>query len=1245
MNQSSEFLLQWNTRSLLPVPHWGEFKNYMLNKKPLVAAIQETHFIDSDAINYNYNIKGYSLYTDNVNETPRRGGSALYISNKLLHHQIPLRTTLNAVGAKIKIAQLDLTVVSLYLSPTTPVPPVSQLLSQLPTPFLVLGDFNAHHRTWGCHNTYTRGTQLLNILDDLDLTHLSTLTPTHITTQNGEVTHSVIDLAITDPRTATLYTQQVADDPLFSDHYPIHYNLEVPSGQTNFNFLPRWNFKKADWTAYQNHINFSLDIPPPDINSFLNIILAAAHQTIPHTHPPRENRNAPWWNTECQRAVALRRRALKKFKRCICRVHDEEARTASSEASEIIQKAKIEGWQSFSNGFNRFTSLSKIWTMIKCFSNKRTPLYKIPHLQINDHDYLLPNEVASQFAQHYAHISSAQQYTQAQTTALDTTLATLSFHSDNTEQYNAPFTHSELTHAIHKCGNTSVGPDQVAYPFFKNLPESGLNALLDTLNHLWDNNSYPTDWRSSTLIPILKPRKPPSDPASYRPISLTSCASKLMERIINGRIRVHLESNNLLSSNQNGFRPGRSTANGLVHLIDSIQKGFHTNSHTMAVFLDLKNAFDKVNKSALLIKIHRIGIRGRTAYFIKEFLKDRTFRVRCGNTYSDIHNQDHGLPQGSVISPTLFLIMINDIFDQITTDVQFSLYADDVAFWVTRYDAHIAHQIIQETLNQINNWCREWGLTPSPTKSASIIFTPPRTQYLTPPRLTLNNQVIAYEKHYKYLGITLDCNLSFTKHFNDIKQRCARRINILKCISGKDWGSDRATLLRLYTSLIRPILDYNAFLFDDIASEKIDSLQIIQNSALRIVTGALRTSPIFNLHIDTNIPLLDRRRKYQLLRFYARAMTRPNEPLAQILDNPPRNHILTDIQRKYPIIAQRIQKMKVHFQVENFKVLPIPPLLYSTPNINIEYLQDGKHNITRFETLSRFYEYKTNHKDFTFLYTDGSRADGRTGVGFFAPSYHLSKRISDIHSVYTAELLAILYATKYIKTKRLKQIVICSDSKSSLTAIGSTTHTNNYLVYLIRNNLKVLQQASQIKLLWVPAHTGIPGNEEADRLARLSLQQPPNNDILSPISDVFNHLHEKLLALRQFDWDANPHHHLHAIKPHIGHFSSSHQNTRLKETVLAKLRIGHTKLTHTHYFRNPKDPIPCYKCGNPNIIYTIPHFLLHCPHLQIHRQPILQYLQRQNLPLDLPTLLGDNNPDLIELLFNFLHDARIIDNI
>ena len=1233
MNQSSsEFFLQWNTNSL--VSHWGQFKNYMLHNKPLVAAIQETHFLDSDSTSYNFNIRDYSLYMDNINQTPRRGGAALYISNKLLHHQIDLQTPLNAVGVKAKIAQLDLTILSVYLTPSRTIAPsdISELFSQIPSPCIIMGDFNAHHMTWGCKNNNTRGNQLLNIMNNHNLIHLSNMIPTFFTTRRGQPIQSVIDLALTTPHTAPMFTQHIADDPLFSDHYPIHYQLETPSGQTNFNFLPRWNFSKADWSSFQHHINTSLSTPPKDINSFLNSILASAHESVPHTRPPGPgHRNTPWWNSECQRAVAIRRRAQRALKRCLCREHEEQARRARFEAREIILKAKTDSWEAFSNNFNRFTPLSKIWSMIKCFSNRPGNTYKIPHLLINNTHYLTPTEVATQFAKHYASISSAEQYSNSLISTLNSKLHPLDFASDNTEPYNLLFTEHELSSAIQKCGNTSVGPDQIAYPFFKNLPENGINTLLRTLNQIWENNSFPPSWRSSTLIPILKPRKLRHDPSSYRPISLTSCASKLFERMINLRLRSHLESNKILIDEQNGFRPGRCTADSLVQIIDSIQRGFQAKKHTLAVFLDLKNAFDKVNKTALLIKIHKAGFRGRMANFIKNFLKDRTFQVRCGNTYSPTFNQDHGLPQGSVISPTLFLIMINDLIENIRDPaVKFSIYADDVAFWTTHHNITEARSIIYSTLLEISNWFNNWGLVISPGKSAALIFNPPRILRDTPRPLSINGINIPYVTEYKYLGVTLDHRLNFNKHFEDITQRCARRINILRCIAGKDWGADRQTLFRLYTSIIRPILDYNGFLFDDIASKKIDSLQTIQNQALRIITGAYCTSPILNIHIEANIPLLDRRRKHALLRFYARASTRPNGPTFKILSKKPTSELRTIEEIRHPTINLRIIKALELFEIPLINTLPAPPVApYWSPPITIEHLYTHKkETVTSYEAQQLFLEYQTSNPDRFFIYTDGSRSDGRTGVGVATENISIkSTRLNDIHSIFTAELWGIMSAIYYIKTNNIQKAVVCTDSLSALKAIATKRPSANPIVhYIIQTTIRT----PNTKFLWIPGHAGIRGNEKADKLAKNSLDLPARNHIASPLEDVNSHIHKQLIKLRQSDWDVNPHFHLHQIKPKIGHFTTSHQNTRNKERILARLRIGHTALTHSYIIERRPPPI-CHKCNN-NTRYTIQHFLLDCPHLHQKRLPITQYLQTHRLQATLLTLLGDEHPDLTDLL-------------
>ena len=149
-----------------------------------------------------------------------------------------------------------------------------------------MGDFNAHHQLWGCTHNDTRGTRLYNVMNSLDLVPITNRIPTHICIRNGEASPSVIDFALTDPITATLFTQYTADDTLFSDHFPLHYTIDVPSEQTNFNFLPRWNFNKADWASFQAHINVECNNPPPDINSFLDTILNVAKQTIPLTRPP-----------------------------------------------------------------------------------------------------------------------------------------------------------------------------------------------------------------------------------------------------------------------------------------------------------------------------------------------------------------------------------------------------------------------------------------------------------------------------------------------------------------------------------------------------------------------------------------------------------------------------------------------------------------------------------------------------------------------------------------------------------------------------------------------------------------------------------------------------------------------------------------------------------------------------------------------------------------------------------------------
>ena len=225
--------------------------------------------------------------------------------------------------------------------------------------------------------------------------------------RNGEVTFSAIDLALASPQMSTLFTSEVHSDRYFNDHYPIHLLLETPSGQTNFYNLPRWSFKNR-WQAFQEHID-ELNKYNDNAN---NTIYESANKHIRQTQTNIDsNKHVVWWNEDCRRAVAIRRRSLRNFQKCVCTRHEIKATEAQKRAKEIIKQAIQESWQSYANTFNRLILLSKIKTMIKRFKLKRNETFIIPHLVINGDHFSTPMKVAKPFATHYANVSSHTQYT------------------------------------------------------------------------------------------------------------------------------------------------------------------------------------------------------------------------------------------------------------------------------------------------------------------------------------------------------------------------------------------------------------------------------------------------------------------------------------------------------------------------------------------------------------------------------------------------------------------------------------------------------------------------------------------------------------------------------------------------------------------------------------------------------------------------------------------------------------------
>ena len=231
----------------------------------------------------------------------------------------------------------------------------------------------------------------------------------------------------------------------------------------------------------------------------------------------------------------------------------------------------------------------------------------------------------------------------------------MKFISDNTESNNSKFSFTELTDAFSKAHDSSPGPDDIHYQLLKHLPSSSLSILLENNNSIWATGNIPKSWKEATVIPIPKPDKDHTDPSNYRPIALTSCVCKTMERMINDRLTWFLESNNIITNFQSGFRHQHSTNDHFVRLETFIREAFFKKEHLVSVFFDIEKAYDTTYKYGIMKDVHDIGLKGRLPLFLQNFLTDREFKIKEGS------NQEQGVPHGSILSVTLFSLQINNI--------------------------------------------------------------------------------------------------------------------------------------------------------------------------------------------------------------------------------------------------------------------------------------------------------------------------------------------------------------------------------------------------------------------------------------------------------------------------------------------------------------------------------------------------------------------------------------------------------
>ena len=401
--------------------------------------------------------------------------------------------------------------------------------------------------------------------------------------------------------------------------------------------------------------------------------------------------------------------------------------------------------------------------------------FKITNLKQNNQIFETDDEKSNLLAETFAQISSNSNYTPTfllNKTKFDTEHK--QDYTDNTnntadnKDFNKLFTLHELKTAIKQCKkDTQPGPDDITYEMITNLPTEALQVLYTHYNNIWQIGAVPNNWKHSIVLPIHKQDKNASDPKSYRPISLTSCLCKVMERLVTNRLSWYLESKSILNPAQTGFRQGKSTIDQILKLQDTISNYNANGGYTVGAFLDFEKAFDMLYINGLMYKLKNIGIVGNMFSFIDSFVRDRTFQVRVGSSKSDIKNLENGTPQGSVISPILFLIMINDI--KVKAGVELSLFADDSATFKSGKHLDSLVKDVQESLDLISDWCEKWGVKISLTKSCAVIFSKRLKIKINKP-LNIYGTPINIEKSTKFLGLIFDSKLTWAEHIDYIRK-------------------------------------------------------------------------------------------------------------------------------------------------------------------------------------------------------------------------------------------------------------------------------------------------------------------------------------------------------------------------------------------------------------------------------------------------------------------------------------------
>jgi len=822
-------IIHFNSRSLNK--NYNDIKQYLSQfSKFSVIAVSET-WLEADKC-CEVELDGYDLFTTNrINK--RGGGVALYINTDLGFMKINSESTtiddvLECISCEIILEKSKNIVVScVYRTPGSSLDIFNKKMDSLfnnPNKVhIVCGDFNI---------------DLLNPQKNVKITDfINIMYSTRITSD----TSTLIDNIFTNQLASQITAGVLIND--ITDHFPIFSvfkELRNNTTKTNDFKVVRHRTPEAiaafrdDLCSQTWHEVYTTTDPDRAYNAFLLTLTQLYDQHCPHKKYFIKNKNSqdkPWLTKgiirACKRKQQLYRVYLKK------RTKQNEERYKRYK-NKLIQIIRFNRKMYYCNLLEHYkTDIQGTWRVLNGIIRNGKKKEEYPnHFIVNNTTISEKNEIANAFNNFFVNVGPK--------------LANEIVQSNNAKEFKEIHIKNNLNSLfIESVSEREIMNIVLSFKTKKTTDESDIDMVLvkdiiDCIvspltyicNQSFSTGIFPSKMKTAKVIPIFK-NGDKQQFTNYRPISILSQFSKILEKLFVKRLDDFIAKHNLLSEHQYGFRPNRSTSMAVTELVEQLSTSIENSEYAVGVFIDLSKAFDTIDHSLLLNKLEKYGVRGVAHTWLKSYLSDRNQYVHINGIRSLEAKITHGVPQGSVLGPKLFILYINDICE-VLDKLQCILFADDTSLYASGKDLQLLLNSVETELESLRKWFEANKLSLNLKKTKYIVIGNKVANKLC--RLKIGEVEIERVYVIKFLGINIDDRLNWKVHINILKNKISKVIAILCKIKT---SVNQKALYILYNSLIFPYLSYCVEIWGNTYKTIIQPIFLLQKKAIRVIRKLL----------------------------------------------------------------------------------------------------------------------------------------------------------------------------------------------------------------------------------------------------------------------------------------------------------------------------------------------------------------------------------------------------------------------